>query len=48
MLYLILILPQPVRITFTFMILILWGIAAGYKDWIIDKRKRQIKGFEEN
>jgi hypothetical protein len=30
----------------TFSILVMWGVVGGYKDWVIDKKKRKIKGFE--
>jgi hypothetical protein len=45
--YLLLLLPPPLNIASTFIILVLWGVAGGCKDWVLDKRKRKIKGFEE-
>jgi len=42
--WLLLYLPEWARITLTFAIVIGWGVAAGYKDWILDKEKRE----EEN
>jgi len=35
----ILTLPPILKVTATIILLIGWGIAAGYKDWIISKRK---------
>ncbi len=46
-LYLLLLLPAPLRVGSTFLIIILWAVVGGYKDWVMDKRKRKVKGFEE-
>ena len=45
-LYLILLLPDFLKIVLTFSILVMWGVVGGYKDWVIDKKKRKIKCFE--
>lgn len=37
------VLPDTVRIVATFLIIIGWGIAAGYKDWILAKSKEEEK-----
>lgn len=39
----LLVLPDIVRIIVTFLIIIGWGIAAGYKDWVLAKRKEEEK-----
>lgn len=39
--WLILNLPPILRIVATGVILLTWGIAAGYKDWIIEKREKR-------
>jgi hypothetical protein len=46
-LYLLLLLPVQLRVGSTFLIIILWALVGGYKDWVMDKRKRKVKGFEE-
>jgi membrane protein YdbS with pleckstrin-like domain len=34
-------LPPPLAFAATIIILVGWGIAAGYKDWIISKRREE-------
>ncbi len=34
-------LPSDVRIVATVLIIILWGVVSGYKDWVISERKRE-------
>ena len=40
LLWIILLLPSPFGTFLLLAIIGAWGIVAGYKDWIIDKRKR--------
>jgi len=35
------ILPDSLRIPVTFLIIIGWGVAAGYKEWILNKSKEE-------
>jgi uncharacterized membrane protein len=44
---LIISLPPPHNAIATFILVIGWGIAAGYKDWIISKEREQ-KQIEES
>ncbi|MGB9778162.1 MAG: hypothetical protein ACPLW8_02050 [Candidatus Bathyarchaeales archaeon] len=37
----ILALPQELRIVATILLIVSWGIVAGYKDWIQSKRKEE-------
>lgn len=39
----LLVLPDIVRVIATFLIIICWGIAAGYKDWILAKSEEEEK-----
>lgn len=39
----LLVLPDIIKVIATFLIVICWGIAAGYKDWILAKRKEEEK-----
>jgi len=32
-------LPSELRIVATICIVVVWGVASGYKDWVISKRK---------
>jgi len=41
--WVIMYLPPEMKIAATFLIIIGWGIAAGYKDWIISKREEERK-----
>jgi len=41
--WVIMYLPPEMKIAATFLIIIGWGIAAGYKDWIISKREEEKK-----
>lgn len=34
-------LPPEIRLIATISIIVLWGVVAGYKDWIIAKRKEE-------
>lgn len=34
-------LPADIRIVATVIIIILWGVVSGYKDWILSKRKEE-------
>lgn len=40
-------LPEGLRSVFVMTIIVLWGISAGYKDWLMDSKKRREKGFPE-
>jgi len=42
--WVILILPYPLNFILTVMIFIAWGVAAGYKDWIMSKKEEEKKG----
>lgn len=44
--YIILLLPFPFNTLATILLIIGWGIAAGYKEWIISKEKEQQEGHE--
>ena len=37
----ILTLPGDIRIVATVIIIILWGVVSGYKDWVLSKRKEE-------
>ena len=37
----ILILPPDIRLFMTILLVIGWGVAAGYKDWVTHKRKEE-------
>jgi len=39
--WVILNLPPEMKVAATFAIIVGWGIAAGYKDWIISKREEE-------
>jgi len=39
----ILTLPPELSFTATIIIIVMWGVAAGYKDWTIQKRKDEEK-----
>jgi len=39
--YLIVLVPAPLKVAATFGIMIGWGVAGGYKDWILAKRQEQ-------
>jgi len=41
--WVILNLPSEMRLFVTILIVISWGVVAGYKDWIIGKRKEEEK-----
>jgi len=41
--WVILNLPSEMRLFVTILIVIGWGVVAGYKDWIINKRKEEEK-----
>ena len=32
-------LPEPLNAIATLSLIILWGVVAGYKDWLIDRKK---------
>jgi hypothetical protein len=40
-------LPDALKAVAVFTIIILWGIAAGYKDWLMDVKKRKEKEIHE-
>jgi len=42
-LWIILNLPFPYNTIATILLVILWGVAAGYKEWVIEKRKEEEK-----
>jgi len=42
--WVILILPYPLNLILTVMIFIAWGVAAGYKDWIMSEKEEEKKG----
>jgi hypothetical protein len=46
-LLLIYFLPETIRAAAVFIIVALWGIVAGYKDWLMDARKREEKWVHE-
>jgi len=46
--YIILLLPFPFNTLVTILLIIGWGIAAGYKEWIISKEKEQQKERHES
>lgn len=33
--------PPEVRIVVTIMIIVVWAVVAGYKDWVISRRKEE-------
>jgi len=39
--WLVLALPAELKLVATVLIVIGWGVASGYKDWILDKRRRE-------
>jgi len=39
----ILLLPFPLNMISTILLIVGWGVAAGYKEWIIEKRKDEEK-----
>jgi len=39
--WLVLALPAELKLVATVLIVIGWGIASGYKDWILEKRRRE-------
>jgi hypothetical protein len=41
--WLVLNLPPTIRLIVTIAIILAWGIAAGYKDWLIAKRQEENK-----
>lgn len=41
LIWFILTIPPELRVIITFMLIISWGVAAGYKDWLIEKRKEE-------
>lgn len=41
--WLILNLPPAARMIATIVIIVVWGVVAGYKDWLISKRKEEEK-----
>lgn len=41
--WLILALPAELKMVSTFLIIIGWGVAAGYKDWLVEKRREEEK-----
>ena len=41
LLWVVLQMPDILRASFVWLVLIGWGIAAGYKDWLMDRRKRE-------
>lgn len=36
-------LPPIFQLLATIILVVLWGVAAGYKDWVIEKRKEEEK-----
>lgn len=42
--WLILMLPGELRLTLTILLIIGWGIVAGYKDWLLERRKGEKAG----
>lgn len=43
LIWLVLYLPSELRLIITIVLVIGWGIAAGYKDWLMEKRKEEKK-----
>jgi len=43
----ILILPPPLNAIATICLVVLWGVAAGYKDWITSKRKEEAEKVQK-
>jgi hypothetical protein len=41
--WVILYLPDELKVVATILIVIGWGVAAGYKDWLKDKRREEEK-----
>lgn len=41
--WVILNLDPAIRVVFTILIILAWGLVSGYKDWLISKRKEQGK-----
>jgi predicted membrane channel-forming protein YqfA (hemolysin III family) len=39
--WLILLLPSPYNIAATFFVVVGWGIAAGYKEWVLFKKEEK-------
>jgi len=39
--WLVLALPAELKLVATVLIVIGWGVASGYKDWILEKRRRE-------
>jgi Flp pilus assembly protein TadB len=39
--WIILALPAELKVVATFLIIIGWGVAAGYKDWLQEKRREE-------
>jgi len=42
--WIILSLPDYLKIAATILIVIGWGVAAGYKDWLVEKRRNEGSG----
>lgn len=41
-------LPSELRILATICIIILWGVASGYKDWVLSKRREKEKSIKSD
>lgn len=41
--WIVLALPAELKVVATILIVVGWGVAAGYKDWIQDKRREEEK-----
>jgi hypothetical protein len=41
--WLILLLPSPYNMIATLMIIVFWGVVAGYKEWVLFKRNEELK-----
>ncbi len=46
-LYLLLFLPGPTKVVGVFGLIIGWGVASGYKDWIKTRKREEEKPHEE-
>jgi hypothetical protein len=47
MIMLIINLPSPLNFISTILIVVAWGVAAGYKDWIIAKAKEEKQKIQQ-
>jgi len=45
--WVILLLPSPYNMIATFLIIAVWGVVAGYKEWVLFKREEELKKKKE-